>query len=159
MEYDDLTAIGGPADASADLRIGVTHAPYLRVLDQFARDGYDITMAGHTHGGQLCLPIKERWSPTVTSIGLESAACIAIQPTQWPAIPKCVAACVCRSRHFPICSGALLLPTRSRAGDPDPQGRVSSQTSRVPTARTPTCSDRLTTLSALLRAAGCGAVW
>ena len=70
LEYDDLTAIGGPADASVDLRIGVTHAPYLRVLDQFARDGYDITMAGHTHGGQLCLPIK---GALVTNCDLDRA--------------------------------------------------------------------------------------
>ncbi len=34
----------------------MTHAPYLRVLDQLAGDGYDVVLAGHTHGGQLCLP-------------------------------------------------------------------------------------------------------
>ena len=34
----------------------VAHAPYLRVLDQFAADGYDAIIAGHTHGGQVCLP-------------------------------------------------------------------------------------------------------
>jgi predicted MPP superfamily phosphohydrolase len=56
LEYDDLPAVAGPAPADADLRIGVAHAPYLRVLDQFAADGYDLTMAGHTHGGQVCLP-------------------------------------------------------------------------------------------------------
>jgi uncharacterized protein len=58
LGYDDLAAVAGPAPEDADLRVGVTHAPYLRVLDQFARDGYDITFAGHTHGGQLCLPVK-----------------------------------------------------------------------------------------------------
>jgi predicted MPP superfamily phosphohydrolase len=58
LEYDDLAAVAGPAPTDADVRIGVTHAPYLRVLDQFAADGYEITFAGHTHGGQLCLPIK-----------------------------------------------------------------------------------------------------
>jgi predicted MPP superfamily phosphohydrolase len=56
LKYDDLDRVAGPADPSADLRLGVTHAPYLRVLDQFAADGYDAIIAGHTHGGQVCLP-------------------------------------------------------------------------------------------------------
>jgi predicted MPP superfamily phosphohydrolase len=56
LRYDDLDAVAGPADPAADLRLAVTHSPYLRVLDQFARDGYDAILAGHTHGGQLCLP-------------------------------------------------------------------------------------------------------
>ncbi len=56
LKYDDLDAVAGPADAGADLRVGVTHAPYLRVLDAFTRDGYEIVLAGHTHGGQVCLP-------------------------------------------------------------------------------------------------------
>lgn len=58
LNYDDLAAVEGPAAASADVRLGVTHAPYLRVLDQFARDGYDAIVAGHTHGGQVCLPFR-----------------------------------------------------------------------------------------------------
>jgi predicted MPP superfamily phosphohydrolase len=58
LGYDDLAAVAGRAPADADLRIGVAHAPYLRVLDQFARDGYDFAFAGHTHGGQVCLPVK-----------------------------------------------------------------------------------------------------
>ncbi len=48
--------MAGPADADADVRLGVAHAPYLRVLDQFAADGYDAILAGHTHGGQVCVP-------------------------------------------------------------------------------------------------------
>ena len=56
LEYDDLAAVAGPADPDADVRMGVAHAPYLRVLDQFAADGYETVLAGHTHGGQLCLP-------------------------------------------------------------------------------------------------------
>jgi predicted MPP superfamily phosphohydrolase len=38
------------------LRIGVTHAPYRRVLDAMAGDRAGLILAGHTHGGQLCLP-------------------------------------------------------------------------------------------------------
>lgn len=56
LRYDDLAAVAGPADAAADVRLGVAHAPYLRVLDQYAGDGYDAIIAGHTHGGQICLP-------------------------------------------------------------------------------------------------------
>jgi len=70
LEYDDLAAVAGPAPAEAGLRIGVAHAPYLRVLDQFAADGYDVTLAGHTHGGQLCLPFK---GALVTNCDLEPA--------------------------------------------------------------------------------------
>ena len=50
LRLDDLSSVAGPAPADADLRIGVAHAPYLRVLDRFANDGYDVTFAGHTHG-------------------------------------------------------------------------------------------------------------
>ncbi len=57
LRYDRLDLVAGPADAGADVRLGITHAPYLRVLDQFAADGYDAVIAGHTHGGQVCLPV------------------------------------------------------------------------------------------------------
>ncbi|WP_296607241.1 metallophosphoesterase [Nocardioides sp.] len=56
LGYDRLEEVRGPADPSADLRMGVAHAPYLRVLDRFVADGYDAILAGHTHGGQVCLP-------------------------------------------------------------------------------------------------------
>ncbi|QIG44933.1 metallophosphoesterase [Nocardioides anomalus] len=56
LRYDRLAEVQGPADAGADVRLGVAHAPYLRVLDQYAGDGYDAVIAGHTHGGQVCLP-------------------------------------------------------------------------------------------------------
>ncbi|WP_435746015.1 metallophosphoesterase [Nocardioides sp. SYSU DS0663] len=58
LGYDRLAEVTGPAgaDRSADVRLGVAHAPYLRVLDAFAADGCDGILAGHTHGGQVCLP-------------------------------------------------------------------------------------------------------
>jgi predicted MPP superfamily phosphohydrolase len=70
LGYDDLAAVAGPADAGADLRLGVAHAPYLRVLDQYAADGYDAILAGHTHGGQLCLPFNRA---LVTNCDLDRA--------------------------------------------------------------------------------------
>jgi predicted MPP superfamily phosphohydrolase len=56
LGYDRLDEVAGPAPTDADVRMAVAHAPYLRVLDQFATDGYDAIVAGHTHGGQVCLP-------------------------------------------------------------------------------------------------------
>jgi predicted MPP superfamily phosphohydrolase len=51
--YDQVA--GGP-EADADFSIGLVHAPYLRALDAFTADGYPLILAGHTHGGQLCIP-------------------------------------------------------------------------------------------------------
>ncbi|MBM7051983.1 metallophosphoesterase [Rothia sp. ZJ1223] len=38
------------------VRLGVAHAPYLRTLNRFVADGAQAIFAGHTHGGQVCLP-------------------------------------------------------------------------------------------------------
>jgi predicted MPP superfamily phosphohydrolase len=43
-------------DETKHLRVAVIHAPYQRVLDHFTQDGADLLLAGHTHGGQLCIP-------------------------------------------------------------------------------------------------------
>ncbi len=56
LERDDYRTIQGPAQSGIDLSIGVTHAPYLRVLNAMADDGCQLVFAGHTHGGQLRVP-------------------------------------------------------------------------------------------------------
>jgi uncharacterized protein len=56
LGYDRLDLVRGVAPADTDLMIGVTHAPYQRVLDAYAADGASLIIAGHTHGGQVCVP-------------------------------------------------------------------------------------------------------
>ena len=57
LKYDRYGLIEGPFSPEAELRVGVTHAPYQRILDAMTRDGAELVVAGHTHGGQLCLPL------------------------------------------------------------------------------------------------------
>ena len=56
LELDRYELVAGPPDPGAVLSMGVTHAPYLRLLDAMTADGLDVIMAGHTHGGQVCVP-------------------------------------------------------------------------------------------------------
>lgn len=56
IKRDRYEEVAGGPDPSADFSLGVVHAPYLRVLDAFTADGYPLILAGHTHGGQLCIP-------------------------------------------------------------------------------------------------------
>ncbi len=51
---DALDALG--ARSSTTPVLGVAHAPYQRVLNGFIDLGVDAILAGHTHGGQVCLP-------------------------------------------------------------------------------------------------------
>ena len=55
MGLDNYSLVAG--DGSGDLLIGVTHAPYLRILDAMSEDNLDLIFAGHTHGGQVDLPL------------------------------------------------------------------------------------------------------
>ncbi|MEJ2886486.1 metallophosphoesterase [Actinomycetospora aeridis] len=65
---DNYDRIAGPTDEPYDLRLGLTHSPEPRVLDAFAADGYDLVLAGHTHGGQLRLP---GYGALVTNCGVD----------------------------------------------------------------------------------------
>ena len=56
LDRDDYAAVAGPPAADTDLAVGVTHAPYLRLLDGMTADGVQLILAGHTHGGQVCVP-------------------------------------------------------------------------------------------------------
>lgn len=74
LDRDELPAAGGNDDARggdrpADLHLGVTHAPYRRVLDGMLADEVDLILAGHTHGGQLAVP---GWGALVTNCDLDT---------------------------------------------------------------------------------------
>ena len=66
LQRDEYPA--GPVSDAAEIHIGVTHSPEPRVLDQMAADGFSLIVAGHTHGGQVCVPF---YGALVTNCGLD----------------------------------------------------------------------------------------
>jgi predicted MPP superfamily phosphohydrolase len=56
VERDNYPAVAGHISAGADLHLGVTHTPASHVLNAMAADGFQLLLAGHTHGGQVCVP-------------------------------------------------------------------------------------------------------
>lgn len=68
LGLDRYDRIAGRPAGEPRLRLGLTHSPEPRVLDSFAADGYDLVMAGHTHGGQLRLP---GYGAIVTNCGID----------------------------------------------------------------------------------------
>lgn len=68
LGLDRYDRIAGAPGGDPDLRLGLTHSPEPRVLDRFAADGYDLVLAGHTHGGQVCVP---GFGALVTNCGLD----------------------------------------------------------------------------------------
>jgi predicted MPP superfamily phosphohydrolase len=69
IRRDRYADVAGGPDTSADLALAVVHAPYLRVLDAFTADRYPLILAGHTHGGQLCVPF---YGALVTNCDLDT---------------------------------------------------------------------------------------
>lgn len=56
VEWDADDPSTGLSASGAVLRLGVTHAPYRRVLDALTNQDADLILAGHTHGGQVRIP-------------------------------------------------------------------------------------------------------
>lgn len=56
INRDRLVAPASSWEAPGTLRLGITHAPYTRVVSALTRAGSDLILAGHTHGGQIGIP-------------------------------------------------------------------------------------------------------
>ncbi|GGO42389.1 metallophosphoesterase [Streptomyces lasiicapitis] len=69
IKRDRYAQVAGGPVAGADFSMGVVHAPYLRALDAFTADGYPLVLAGHTHGGQVCIPF---YGALVTNCDLDT---------------------------------------------------------------------------------------
>ena len=168
LEYDDLLAVGGPADPSADVRIGVAHAPYLRVLDQYAADGYEAIFAGHTHGGQVCLPLDRCPGHQLRPrAGPRQGAAPASRrlTSRGPGI--LLAARLGRARDLAVRPVPSRLPTRGDAPHPDSSGLISGRETAIlkrpdpPGMLARACRPGIASRSpnASDRQSGCGAVW
>lgn len=79
---DSYDRIAGPVDPGVGGHLAVMHSPEPRVLDRFAADGYELLLAGHTHGGQLCVP---GYGALVTNCGLDRERVKGLSPyeTAW----------------------------------------------------------------------------
>lgn len=67
-DFDDYDEIAGAPNPDADLALALLHSPEPRVLQRFAADGYQLSLSGHTHGGQVCLPGSKA---LVTNCGID----------------------------------------------------------------------------------------
>jgi predicted MPP superfamily phosphohydrolase len=76
---DDYATVAGPIDAAADLHIGLTHSPEPRVIDDMAADGFELVLAGHTHGGQVRVP---GYGALLTNCGLDRSMARGLH--RWP---------------------------------------------------------------------------
>ncbi len=46
-----------PDGAKGQVHVGVAHAPYTRILSAFLNEGVALALTGHTHGGQVRIPV------------------------------------------------------------------------------------------------------
>ena len=77
----DAMPAPAPRVDGAALRIGVAHAPYRRILDGFTVDGAELILAGHTHGGQVCVPF---YGALVTNCDLDTSRASGLHG--WPGV-------------------------------------------------------------------------
>lgn len=104
----------GDGDAGgARIKIGVTHAPYTRILDAMSEEKCHVIFAGHTHGGQICLP---KIGALVTNCDLSRLYASGL--FQWPPTgeePRCGDADVSFGQRATVT--ALTTPDQPKASD------------------------------------------
>ncbi len=104
-DWDDLDAVADALKSdpgTPDFTIGVTHAPYRRVLDQFVTDGADILFAGHTHGGQVRIPFSPKAIVANCDIPLDQARGLSEWSAGGRTVPLNVSAGLGHSIYAPI---------------------------------------------------------
>ncbi|MEV7693323.1 metallophosphoesterase [Microbacterium sp. NPDC089189] len=106
-QWDDLGALPPlrdrqRAEGTADLVLGVTHAPYRRVLDAFTDLGADAIFAGHTHGGQVRIPFSPRALVANCDIPLDQARGASTWEHDGRRVPLNVSAGIGHSIYAPV---------------------------------------------------------
>lgn len=124
-DWDDLDALPaaiGALPAADDeaplLRVGVTHAPYQRVLNGFVDLGADVIFGGHTHGGQVRVPLSRKAIVANCDIPLEQARGLSTWTSGTRTVPLNVSAGLGHSIYAPVRFGcrpeASVLTLRAR---------------------------------------------
>lgn len=112
-DWDDLDVLPGALDRvrrgsplrrppGAALTLGVTHAPYRRILDRFTQLGADVLIAGHTHGGQVRVPFSRSALVANCDIPLDQARGLSTWTVDGRSVPLNVSAGLGHSIYAPV---------------------------------------------------------
>lgn len=112
-DWDDLSALPGALEGlhpprlfgrtpPAAVTLGVTHAPYRRILNRFVELGADVLLAGHTHGGQVRVPFAAKALVANCDIPLDQARGLSTWSVGGHTVPLNVSAGLGHSIYAPV---------------------------------------------------------